>query len=375
MTLPFHQRLTASSSLPVGCVPFITIAIPHYKHRRYLEVVLDSIVSQNYDQLEIVVSNDHSPDDSDAVIPDRLQRSGRPFRYYSQPHNLGYDGNVRFCLAAAQGRYALLLGNDDALAGPQTIRQIADALAALNYPSVAFTNYCDWASGEVTARALRTQVLGAGPQTAVQFFRSFSFVAGLLFDQEATRLHETDRWDQSVYYQIYLASRIIASGGSLAALDINAVRKDVRIEGQHVFNYAAKWANAPWSFEPRHTGMESVIRVTADAVTPLVSVEQRSATIRRIIQQILTITYPYWLMEYRRVANWSFAVGVARSMWPGKLLSEYPVLKTADRLHLWLRYMAATMGGLFLPQGWFQRVKQQLAMRTRRAAQEATSAN
>ncbi len=202
MTTPFHQRLKAHSSTPVGPHPFITIAIPHYRHRRYLEVVLDSIFAQDFDQLEIVVSDDQSPDDSSTVIPDVLQRAKRPFRYYVQPANLGYDGSVRFCLAAAQGRYVMLLGNDDALAGPQTIREIVDALTALNHPAVAFTNYCDYASGEVMQRALRTQVLGAGPRTAVQFFRSFSFVAGLLFDQEATQQHETDRWDQSVYNAI-----------------------------------------------------------------------------------------------------------------------------------------------------------------------------
>lgn len=370
MTPPFDQRLTASCSFPAGSTPFLTIAIPHYKHRRYLEVVLESIFAQDYDRLEIVVSDDQSPDDSNAVIPDLLQRSGRPFRYYSQPQNLGYDGNVRFCLAAAQGRYVMLLGNDDALAGPQSIGQITATLTTLDFPSVAFTNYCDWASGELTQRALHTQRLGAGPATAVKYFRSFSFVAGLIFEQAATREHETDRWDQSVFYQIYLASRIIASDGTLAALDINAVRKDVRIDDQHVFNYAVKWADAPWSFQSRHTGMESVIRVTVDAITPLLPEKQHSRTIRQIIQQILTITYPFWLMEYRRVANWSFAAGVAREMWPGKLLREYSTLRLGDRLKLWIRYIAATLGGLLLPQTWFERVKRQLATRLRRTTQE-----
>lgn len=370
MTPPFQQRLRASCGFPAGSDPFITIAIPHYKHRRYLEVVLESIFVQDYDHLEIVISDDQSPDDSDAVIPSLLHRSGRPFRYYSQPQNLGYDGNVRFCLAAAQGHYVLLLGNDDALAGPTCISRIATALAALDFPAVAFTNYCDWASGEPTQRALRTQRLGAGPETAVQFFRSFSFVAGLIFDQAATHQHETDRWDRSVYYQIYLASRIIASGGSLAALDINAVRKDVRIDNRHVFNYAVKWANAPWSFQPRHTGMESVIRVAVDAITPLIPEKQQSRTIRKIIQQILTITYPFWLMEYRRVANWSFAVGVTREMWPGKLLREYSTLSCVDRFQLWARYTAATLGGLLLPRTWFERIKRQLAVRVRQTAQE-----
>ncbi|MCB8984695.1 MAG: glycosyltransferase family 2 protein [Ardenticatenaceae bacterium] len=370
MTPLFQERLLAQNDSPDGNQPFITIAIPHYKQRRYLELVLASIFEQDFADLEIVVSNDQSPDDSDRVIPDILSESGRPFRYYSQPKNLGYDGNVRFCLAAAQGRYVMLLGNDDALAGPQTISQIVEALAALDFPTVAFANYSDWASGELTRRALSTQILGKGPEMAVQFFRSFSFVAGLIFDQAATHEHETDRWDHSIFYQIYLASRVIASGGVLAALDVNAVRKDVRVDEQHVFNYETKWADAPWSFQPRHTGMESVIRVTVDGVTPLVSAGQRSQTIRQIVQQILTVTYPYWLMEYRRVANWSFAVGVAREMWIGKLLAEYRSLKFTDRLKLWFWYLTATIGGLLLPRGWFEHIKSQLAEKIRRNAQE-----
>jgi hypothetical protein len=369
MTTLFSERLQASYDFPDSQLPFITIAIPHYKHRDYLKIVLASIFEQEYDQLEIVVSNDKSPDDSDIVIPELLHRSGRPFRYYSQPQNLGYDGNVRFCLAAARGRYVILLGNDDALNGPQTINQIAAALADLDFPAVAFANHSDWSSGEVTQRALDTQNLGSGSATAVRFFRSFSFVAGLVFDQAATRRHETDRWDQSIYYQIYLASRIIASGGTLAALNIDAVRKDVRIDGQHVFNYAVKWADAPWSFQPRHTGMESVIRVTVDAIVPLLPTAERSTTTHQIIRQIVIITYPYWLMEYRRVANWSFAVGVAREMWPGKLLAEYPSLTSIDRGKLWFWYLVATLGGLLLPGRLFAQIENQLAERIRRAAQ------
>ncbi|MBK6328496.1 MAG: glycosyltransferase family 2 protein [Chloroflexi bacterium] len=140
MTPLFQERLLALNDSPDGAQPFITIAIPHYKQRRYLELVLASIFEQDFADLELVVSNDQSPDDSDRVIPDILSESGRPFRYYSQPKNLGYDGNVRFCLAAAQGRYVMLLGNDDALAGPQTISQIVEALAALDFPTVAFAN-------------------------------------------------------------------------------------------------------------------------------------------------------------------------------------------------------------------------------------------
>jgi len=366
--IPFADRLLARYDPPGGRIPFITVAIPHYKHRRYLEVVLDSIFEQSFPELEILVSDDCSPDDSNQIIPRRLQSAGRPFRYYAQSQNLGYDGNVRFCLAAAQGQYVFMLGNDDALAGPNVLQTVADELRTLNFPAVAFTSFADWETGTVTRRAQSTCLLGNGPETAIRFFRSLSFVSGLIFERSAAAVHETARWDRSVYYQIYLGSRIVASGGPLAALADCAVRKDVRLAGQTVPNYATKAAGVPWSLQPRHTGLDSVIRVTVDAVCPLVPDRDKSTTIQRIVSQILTISYPYWLFEYRRVANWSFAAGVAREMWPGKLLAEYE-LNWRERARLWLAYAGSTVVGLLFPQVLFHRIKSRLADGVRRRQQ------
>ena len=362
------EHLLANSQ-PAGCKPpFLTVAIPHYRHRRYLEVVLQSIFSQELDSFEIVVSDDCSPDDSQQVIPEILHQSGRPFRYYAQPENLGYDANVRFCLSAAQGEYVLLLGNDDALTGSDSLQRIATALQELGRPAVAFTNYADYASGTVTRRAQGTRLLGSGPDTAMRFFRSFSFVSGLVFARDAALRHETNAWDGSVFYQIYLAGRIIASGGKLGAIDECPVRKDVRLDGQAVPNYATLSAGAAWSFESRHTGLASVIRVAAAAVLPTLPQRQHSEALRRIISQILLLTYPHWLFEYRRVANWSTAVGIARGMWPGRLLPEYR-LAAKDGLWLWTAYGAVTAVGLLFPASLFARFRAQLADLVRRYQQ------
>jgi len=368
--LPFEDRLLASSA---SCKnePFITVAIPHYKQRRYLEVALASLFEQNYDDFEILVSDDKSPDDSSAIIPPLLKASGCSFRYYAQPSNLGYDGNVRFCLSAAKGRYVFLLGNDDALGGPTTLQNVANTLRQLNMPEVAFTSFADFGTGVVTRRAQGTRLLGTGPNTAIRLFRAFSFVSGLIFDRAAASQHETNRWDQSIYYQFYLACRIIATGGQVAALDICAVRQYVRIAGQKAPG-TSPWTTVGWSLEPRYTGLDSVIRVTADAVLPLLPQEMHSATLRRIISQILTVSYPNALFHYRGTANWSFAVGVARRMWPGILLAEYRLpyrdrlypeyrLLYRDRLYLWILYLSVTLAGLIVPTALFNRLRWRLS--------------
>ncbi|HEX2779734.1 MAG TPA: glycosyltransferase family 2 protein [Gemmatimonadaceae bacterium] len=353
LSLP-EESLRASHDVP-GLEPLLTIGIPHYKWRRYLEVVLESIFAQDLAAFEIVVSDDSSPDDSAEVLPAVLRASGRQFRYYRQGTNLGYDGNVRFCLNAARGRYVMLLGNDDALGTPDTLSRIAAALAQLQYPEVAFTNFEDWSlPGSVVRRALATRLLGEGIPAAVRFFRSFSFVSGLIFDSAQAARFDTDRWDRSVYYQIYLASRIMATGGRLASLDIPAVRKDVRVDGKTVVNYATKVEGAKRSFAPRHTGLDNVIRVAVDGTLPYVPARARSATLRRIISQIFTITYPFWLFEYRRVGRWSFAVGIARSMAPRRLLAEYP-LSGIDRAYLTVLFYVVSALGLLLPLGVFTR--------------------
>jgi glycosyltransferase involved in cell wall biosynthesis len=345
--------------------PFLTVAIPHYNHTRYLEVVISTLRDQTFDDFEVVVSDDCSSDNSNSVIPDLLRQSGLEFRYYLQQSNLGYDANLRFCLNAARGRYVLLLGNDDALASSETLKRVTHSLAEVGYPTVAITNYEDFASGRQVKHIAESRLLGRGPATSIRHFRAFSFVSGIIFDREAAAQHETDRWDRSVFYQIYLACRIIAAGGTFAMLAESAVRKDVRIGGRTVPNYESNWASVPRSYQVRCTGLASVVNVTADAVLPFVPSRTRSTVIRKIAAQVLAISYPFWLFEYRRVSRWSFAVGIARGMRPRLLLGDYK-LKLFDRVYLGAIYLFVTATGLIFPSRIFNSMRGVIANSVRR---------
>ena len=361
-----HARVIAAAPAPQP--PLLTVAIPHYKQWRYLEVVLASLFTQHFDDFEIVVSDDASPDESLERLPAILQAGGRPFRYYRQPTNLGYDGNVRFCLAAAQGRYVMLLGNDDALANADTLTEIAAALAALQYPAVAFTNHAPWdAPEQVVRRAVQTTQLGRGPTAALGCFRALSFVSGVLFSQAAAAQFDTDAWDGSVFYQIYLGCRIIAAGGAVAGLAVTAIHKDVRIAGVGVPTYATK-ARREVDWRPRETGLGTIARLVMVALGPFVAPPQRSRMMRQVMQQVLLISYPYWLLEYRRVAHWSWSWGVARRLWPAHWVFD-DRLRWHDRVWLWLEYVVVTVIGLVVPVSLFVRLRTSAALFVRRLQQ------
>ncbi|MDQ3025077.1 MAG: hypothetical protein M3R58_01025 [Pseudomonadota bacterium] len=262
-----------------------------------------------------------------------------------------------------------MLGNDDALATPDVLTRLKAELTALELPEICLTNFQDWDSGAITRRINRTSILGNGPAAATHYFRSFSFTSGLIFDRVAAARHETDRWDRSIYYQIYLACRILASGGRLGGVDLVAVLDNIRLNGELVpETYRVKYRNAPLAFGAKHTGLDSVARVTIDAIRPYVAEAQASKMVRHVYMQLLTITYPYWLFEYRQLANWGMGFGVARDLWPAKQLAEYR-LGLVDRAAIWLCYLGVTAFGLLFPAAIFNRVRHHVAAFVRRRRQ------
>jgi glycosyltransferase involved in cell wall biosynthesis len=91
--------------------PLVTIGIPTYNRARdYLRETLESALAQTYPRLEIVVSNNCSTDDTDAVV--RAYADPR-LRYIKQQKALLPNDHFNFCLNEARGDYFLLLHDDD----------------------------------------------------------------------------------------------------------------------------------------------------------------------------------------------------------------------------------------------------------------------
>lgn len=93
----------------------LSICIPTYNRAAFLGQALDSIIAQATDEVEIVISDNASTDDTEALVRDYQARFPR-LRYHRNPENLGADRNFLKVVEIAQGEYGWLLGSDDALA-------------------------------------------------------------------------------------------------------------------------------------------------------------------------------------------------------------------------------------------------------------------
>lgn len=91
--------------------PLISVIVPVYNVAPYLELALDSIRYQSYQNLEIILINDGSTDDSESICKDIASQDER-FRYIYQ-ENAGASVARNRGLDLASGEYIIFVDSDD----------------------------------------------------------------------------------------------------------------------------------------------------------------------------------------------------------------------------------------------------------------------
>jgi len=91
--------------------PQVTVLMPVYNGGRYLDEAIRSILTQTLGDLELIVINDGSTDDSGAII-ERHQRRDKRVRGYEQP-NCGLIDTLNRGLSLARGEYVARMDQDD----------------------------------------------------------------------------------------------------------------------------------------------------------------------------------------------------------------------------------------------------------------------
>ena len=92
-------------------MPKVSVVIPTYNSAKYLPETINSILSQDYDDFEIIVVDDHSTDDTKKVIK---EFNCNKIRYIFLEKNHGGPSKPRNVgLKAAQGKYIAFCDSDD----------------------------------------------------------------------------------------------------------------------------------------------------------------------------------------------------------------------------------------------------------------------
>lgn len=138
-----------------------SILLPTYK-KRYLKECIDSVLLQSYPYWELIIVNDASPEDIDAIVH---AYSDPRIRYYTNAQNFGAKRIVEqwnHCLRLAKGEYVICMGDDDKLK-PNCLDQYAQLIA--RYPDVAIlhgqTDIIDEQGGLLRHTPMRPEIESA----------------------------------------------------------------------------------------------------------------------------------------------------------------------------------------------------------------------
>src|SRR5271166_6620747 len=112
--------------------PLLTIAIPTFNRARFLKELLSTLFDQLIDEprVELIISDNDSSDETSSLVEEFRQR-GLCFRYKRNRVNIGADANFVQCFELAQGRYVLLVGDDDYMT-PGSITKILKMIESPN---------------------------------------------------------------------------------------------------------------------------------------------------------------------------------------------------------------------------------------------------
>jgi glycosyltransferase involved in cell wall biosynthesis len=92
--------------------PRVSVGIPVYNGEKHLQTAVDSVLEQDYNDFELIISDNASTDHT-AEICRRYAATDKRVRYFRSDVNIGVTGNFNRVFALARGEFFKWLPSDD----------------------------------------------------------------------------------------------------------------------------------------------------------------------------------------------------------------------------------------------------------------------
>jgi glycosyltransferase involved in cell wall biosynthesis len=102
----------SKSDMQTKSVPLVSIGIPVFNGANYIRQAIDSILEQTYPNLEIIISDNASTDQTAEICNGYLNNDLR-IRYYRNEKNIGAGANYDSCFNLSCGKYFKWSAHDD----------------------------------------------------------------------------------------------------------------------------------------------------------------------------------------------------------------------------------------------------------------------
>ncbi|MDP4096512.1 glycosyltransferase [Paenibacillus sp. P96] len=102
-----------------GSTPLVSVIVPSYNYEHYIKEALNSILEQTYDELELVIVDDNSKDNSCRIVEEListqayLEKFRSRIKFIRHDHNQGAHNSINQGIRSSHGDYVTILNADD----------------------------------------------------------------------------------------------------------------------------------------------------------------------------------------------------------------------------------------------------------------------
>jgi len=119
----------------------LSVVIPTYNRAFFLKETLESIYDQISNEIEVVVSNNGSRDETLNILLEFSSRYPSSFSYKSLESNQGIDANILSAISLAKGEYIFLFSDDDLLT-KATLARILEQIQKGDVDLICLNHFC-----------------------------------------------------------------------------------------------------------------------------------------------------------------------------------------------------------------------------------------
>lgn len=225
--------------------PLVSIVVPCYNHGKYVREAIESVLSQDYPRIELIVLDDGSTDDTRAVL---AHYAGK-FHVESQI-NMGQSRTLNKGWAMSKGEFLAYLSADDFLLPGA----VGESVAVLSANHDVVLTYCDFDHVDERSRALRRirapefsyrdlavrLVCQPGPGA---FFRRDAFERAGFWDEDLKLLCDYEYWLRlglegrfQRIPRVLAAYRVHTGSQSFSPADPSRAEEAVKVVSEHFSN-------------------------------------------------------------------------------------------------------------------------------------------
>ena len=120
----------------------VSVLVPAYNTEKYISSAIDSVITQTYPKIEIIIVDDGSTDMTVAVAKNKLQKEfNGPWRVLELGSNRGVNTARNIAWRAAKGSWLQCLDSDDFLAPNKIEIQVAAGREAASDVGAVYSSY------------------------------------------------------------------------------------------------------------------------------------------------------------------------------------------------------------------------------------------